>query len=657
MHYSIKYTPLAAAVLLALNTPLYSPQTNAAVPVAGDAMGSEFAVNTYTTNNQKESSIAMDADGDFVITWSSVGQDGDGYGIYAQRYNANGSPAGGEFTVNTYTTGIQSEPSIAMDADGDFVIAWQSSAQDGDSNGIIARRYNADGTPASSEFAVNNYTTSRQTSPTIAMDADGDFVVAWMSYEQEGVGNDNGIYAQRFNADGTTAGSEFHVNTITASGQAYPSIAMNAGGRFAIAWQSYHVASKRNDIYARRYDATGTALDASEFAVNTYTAMDQRTASIAMDVEGDIVITWNSSNAQDGDGYGVYARRYNAAGTALDVSEFVVNTYTTLDQAVPAIAMDADGDFVIAWQSNLQDLSSWGIYAQRYNADGSMAGTEFAVNTYTTERQNSPSIAMDADGDFVIAWNDFTQDGNGYGIYAQRYYGAGETVDLNLVVQDDTDPVSVGNNFVYSLITTNNGNGIAMDVNLSELLPAGVSYVSNDGASEGWNCSEDAGTVSCNKPFMIAAETNTIFLTVSADLPGTVSNTATVNAAQTDANATDNASTQTTLIEDTTAPVISLLGDNPMTVTKGSVFTDPGVTITDNVDTGLTATVSGSVDTATAGIYILSYDVTDNAGNAATTVTRGVEVKAPASSGDGGSLGVFTLLLTLPVWLRRWLNR
>src|SRR4051812_19103447 len=72
-------------------------------------IGPEFRVNTFTTGAQKTffqspQSVAVDAAGDFVVTWSSVGQDGSAYGIYAQRYNAAGVPQGGEFQVNAFTT-------------------------------------------------------------------------------------------------------------------------------------------------------------------------------------------------------------------------------------------------------------------------------------------------------------------------------------------------------------------------------------------------------------------------------------------------------------------------------------------------------------------------------------------------------------------------
>jgi len=446
----------------------------------------------------------MDADGDFVIAWQSNGQDNVGeprYGVYAQRYSADGSTVGSEFLVNTETSENQHMASIAIDADGDFVIAWSSKGQDGDGSGIYAQRYSADGIEAGTEFRVNSTTSNSQSAPSIAMDADGDFVIAWQSYGQDNLPTlDLGIYAQRYTADGNTTGIEFRVNTETSGHQSNPSIAMDVDGDFVIAWES-----KGHD--------------------------DQL----------------------DTDGWGVYAQRYTADGSTAG-SEFLVNTETSNEQKIPSIAMDADGDFIIAWNSAYQDEPAspfGGVYAQRYSADGNEAGREFLVNTYTSESQINPSIAMDADGDFVIAWESYNQDSsNTWGVYAQRYKGASQTVDLNLVVQDDVDPVAAGGSFVYSLITTNNGTGTAMDVSLSEPLPTGLTYVSDDAATVGWGCALTGATVNCSKPFMTRGETNTIQVSVKADADasGTLSNIVTVEAAQTDAKTADNTDTETTVI-------------------------------------------------------------------------------------------------------------
>jgi len=86
-------------------------------------------------------------------------------------------------------------------------------------------------------------------------------------------------------------------------------------------------------------------------------------------------------------------------------------TTTAFDQEVPAVAMDADGDFVVAWES--YDNSVRGVYARRYSASGAAQGQEFRVNTFTTSNQDFPSVGMDADGDFVvIRQQDTARDGD-----------------------------------------------------------------------------------------------------------------------------------------------------------------------------------------------------------------------------------------------------
>ena len=107
-------------------------------------------------------------------------------------------------------------------------------------------------------------------------------------------------------------------------------------------------------------------------------------------------------------------------------AEFPVNTYTSGSQYSPSTTALNDGGFVITWYSNNQDGSSYGIYAQRYNADGSVNGAEFPVNTYTSSSQSSPSTTALNDGGFVITWQSDNQDGSGSGIYAQQYqYNSG----------------------------------------------------------------------------------------------------------------------------------------------------------------------------------------------------------------------------------------
>ncbi len=417
LRVQLKYSLVGAGLYLGIGfaNPI---QAQAPTPV-----GLEFQVNTFTALSQSSPRMTMDSDGDFVIAWGSLDQDGNGNGIYAQRYDASGIAQGTEFQVNTHTAWNQSYPSIAIDSDGDFVIAWGSYAQDGDANGIYSQRYSALGVAQAEEFRVNTYTTGRQRFASVAMDSDGHFVITWQSYGQDG--DDYGIYAQRYDAAGVAQGAEFQVNTYTTETQRAPSIAMDSDGDFVIAWMSFNQDGEDGGgdwgVYAQRYNAAGAAQGA-EFQVNTYTTEMQGAPSIAMDSDGDFVIAWDGAS-QDGGDWGIYAQRYNAAGAAQG-AEFQVNTYTSRTQRSSAIARDSDGDFVISWSSYDQDGSRDGIYAQRYDASGIAQGTEFQVDTYTPNHQREPSIAMDTDRDFVIAWMSNGQDGSVWGIYAQRFQSA-----------------------------------------------------------------------------------------------------------------------------------------------------------------------------------------------------------------------------------------
>jgi hypothetical protein len=272
---------------------------------SGGAQGSEFRVNTGITYDQKEAAVAMDATGNFVITWQSWSQDAvNSNGIYAQRYNSSGVAQGGEFKVNTYTTDDQSEPGIGMDSSGNFVIAWGSWGQDGSDEGIYAQRYDSSGVAQGSEFSVNTYSTGYQGLPVVAMDGNG-FVVVWESSAQDG--DLNGIYGQRYNSSGVAQGSEFRVNTTTANQQQNPVAAMTTAGGFVVTWQSYAQDGSFDGVYARQYDGSGTALTA-ETRVNTTTTDYQDLPGVAADANGHLVVVWHGNGSGDSDG--IFMQRY-----------------------------------------------------------------------------------------------------------------------------------------------------------------------------------------------------------------------------------------------------------------------------------------------------------------------------------------------------------
>ncbi|MEB3214115.1 MAG: Calx-beta domain-containing protein [Leptolyngbyaceae bacterium] len=384
----------------------------------GIPAGNEFRVNTTTASAQDTASVAVDAQGNYVVVWESFGQDGDRDGVYAQRYDHLGNAIGGEILVNTSTSDEQGDPVVAMDANGNFVVAWTDrDPLVATSGAVYARRFDSNGNALGSQFLVNTTTTNAQDTPAIAMNADGRFVITWESFDQDGDGD--GVYAQVYDSLGNEVGGEIAVNTTTTDEQGDPVVGIDANGNFVIAWTDRNPAdSTSGAVRARRFDSAGNPLG-SQFLVNTTTTDAQDTPAIAMNANGDFVIAWESFN-QDGDGEGVYAQRYSNTGAAVG-GEIAVNTTTSSNQDDPSVAIDAAGNFLVAWESFGQDGSSDGVYGQYFDTAGAKVGTEFRINTFTNSSQSEVALAMDADGNAIAVWQSFEQDGDSNGVYAQQF--------------------------------------------------------------------------------------------------------------------------------------------------------------------------------------------------------------------------------------------
>jgi hypothetical protein len=159
--------------------------------------GAEFQVNAYTVDQQQYPSIATDADGDFVIGWYSNTQDGSSYGVFARRFSSAGASLASEFQVNSYTLGGQQVTSVDAGPSGGFVVAW-SSPRDGAGTGIMARRFSSDGAAVGDEFQVNTFSAMNQKFPSVAVGAGAAFVIGWQSDGQDG--SDYGLFVQRLAA-------------------------------------------------------------------------------------------------------------------------------------------------------------------------------------------------------------------------------------------------------------------------------------------------------------------------------------------------------------------------------------------------------------------------------------------------------------------------
>ena len=402
-----------------------------------NTVGTEFDVNNFATGDQEVPQVAMDQDGNYVVVWQSHKQDGSGEGIYAQLFNANGIKTGPEFLVNERTAGNQTDPTVSMDKDGNFVIAWTGKGDNGaDSQAVFARLFDNDGNDLSGgELLVNETTTGDQSTPAVAMNwQTGDFVITWQT---KGQIDDWDIFARQYSFDLLTIGNEFQVNHATTQKQNDPSIDINDSGEFIIGWESNILGDENLEVVYRRFDWSSGAIDLTDRTANDNLTKNQENAAVALDNAGNYVVAWQSKDQDYADDkYGIYAQIWDNTGTEIK-NEFRINDTLPRNQSNPSVAMDENGNFIVSWQSDsAKDSSDYEVYAKRFDVNGNPDGDEFLVNLTADKDQANPDVALNRNGDFVIVWQSEKQDtADSLGIFGQSYK---DIRKLNFIEGDGT---------------------------------------------------------------------------------------------------------------------------------------------------------------------------------------------------------------------------
>ena len=381
--------------------------------------GAEIRVNTSTEGGQIRSDTTVLTDGSFVIVWQNDGTSDDELGqVVGQRYDTDGNALGEEFVIGSFAGqmgGAIFEPQVEALAGGGFTVVWSEPQGNGQPYDTMARIYDTDGTPTTSEITVNTTASnsSSDSDPAIAGTSDGGFVVVWDGSES---GDSTGIFAQRVDAAGTKVGSEFLVNTSTSGTQVDPSVAELDDGGFVVTWESSIGDGSGYSVVAQRFDSNGNAVG-NEFQVNTTTASSQDNPSVTGLTGGGFVITWESSG-QDDSGNGVCGQIYDSNGDAVG-GEIQLNTYTTGNQDDVNVTALTDGGFFAVWNSMDQDGNRYGVYGQRFDSSGNSVGDELLINDTTLGDQDEPDVAVLNDGTIVVTWESHNVDGSSAAIMSK----------------------------------------------------------------------------------------------------------------------------------------------------------------------------------------------------------------------------------------------
>jgi hypothetical protein len=371
----------------------------------------EEQVNVRTSGAQANAAVAAGAGGNAVIVWSSYyttsGRSND---ILGRRLDSRGVFAGDEFRVSVTAQGNQTEPAVAMDPRGRFAVVWQGPGFDQED--IFLRLFQPNGNGVAEEVLVNLDTAGRQLYPSIAAGGTGTLAVAWESRETTAEGERAIVLVQRFDPNGSGLGGPVIVDTEVYDCR-YPEVAMDGTGRFAVTWMRDR---SSHPIVARLFDAAGAPIT-DPLEVNTASIASVTRPSIAMNALGYFIVAWDGHPVRAGED-DIYARLYDPNGVPRG-EPFVVNTIRAGAQQWPQVAISDANEFVVVWEHDTGDPTAATEIAARYfDRDGTPAGEQFQLNTYTPDQQRYPDVAMAGDGLFLAVWESDGQDGSGYGIFS-----------------------------------------------------------------------------------------------------------------------------------------------------------------------------------------------------------------------------------------------
>ncbi|MCB5176858.1 calcium-binding protein [Microvirga lenta] len=347
------------------------------------------------------------ADGGFMVVWSGgstqTGQDDNG--IFYQRFDSTGAPAGSVTRVNTTVEGTQSFGRFVELSGGNFGIVWDGNgtqADHVDDDGAFLQRFDADGHAIGTEILINNPTSDASESFETSVGlTDGGWVI---TYDQSG----NHTWQQAFNADGSKRGGPTKL-TPEEGTDTSPSTKLKAlaDGKWVTLWQEGESPASA-DLYYQVFNADGRAAGVKSL-VSASTEGMQSIYDIVELPNGGFVVAWGGKGTQLGqeDTNGYFFQRFDASGAKVG-GETRINTTVEGDTGFLNIVALPTGHIVAVWDN---DVSQTGqppeveVFQQVFDANGDRVGTETRVATSTVGLQSEPIVEVLSDGSWIVSWH------------------------------------------------------------------------------------------------------------------------------------------------------------------------------------------------------------------------------------------------------------
>jgi Ca2+-binding RTX toxin-like protein len=202
----------------------------------GGAFAVDFALVTDNGLGDTNSDVAALADGGFVASWDRDFGSGD-LDVRAAVFNSDGSVRKDLIGVDSSISLATYNSSVAGLAGGGFVVAWEQTPVAGGDSDLYFRRYDASGNGLDATSRVLDGSPFSQSDVQIAALPDGGFVAAYTGWDSSALTTD--IIARVFNADGSPRTGYLPVNSATRDVESRPTLTVLSNGFFVVGWGDY----------------------------------------------------------------------------------------------------------------------------------------------------------------------------------------------------------------------------------------------------------------------------------------------------------------------------------------------------------------------------------------------------------------------------------
>jgi hypothetical protein len=338
---------------------------------------------------------------------------------------ASPTPVGNEIQVNTENLSQLHNPTAAFDASGRSMVVWEN-----DLLGLRGRLYNANGNAQGNELAlVGNAAWSVlpgiapvtfHRDPAIVFLPSGNLLLAWaeergtlewMLYFENLQIASREIVVQLFSPAGQPLAQPITVSSGGVGLKSRPQLAVRPDGEVVATWMSTYgstaTPASELGVFARLLNSSGKPIG-GQSQVDTVSGAIGSTPAVAVNSDSSYLIAWSSEIGTDTFDTSVYGRIFEPSGKAL-AAPFLLTSGAVGPQGRPTVANDGQGSYLVAWQSYFNDVWHARIDGQIVSAAGGLLGKRLTISDGAGKNwaEEAPSAVLGPGGTFVLVWMEY----------------------------------------------------------------------------------------------------------------------------------------------------------------------------------------------------------------------------------------------------------